>query len=471
MFYNIFNKLYLFAAYVAWLFNHNSKAGKFYSGRVGLLERIRREVVTDAPIIWFHASSVGEFEQARPVLEWHRSAHPEWKILLTFFSPSGYELRKDYEYADWVYYLPVDTKSNAKEFVSIVNPSRAVFVKYEFWYNYLKYLRKQGTDTLLVSAIFRPGQMFFKPWGGLFRKMLFCFKTIFVQNEESMELLRSIGLGDRLVLGGDTRFDRVAAVTSHPKDFPQIDKFVDGSTIIIAGSNWPSDEVLLYPAMDMCCGKRVGDVLSSSSTGDSGFEPVRRSAELLEKARGERKWELVHSAGKAAQKCVAAERRIKFIIAPHEMPEGRVDGLVRKSSVYGSVVKFTELEGCSDEQLRLANVLIVDTIGCLSSIYKYSDFSFVGGGFIPSGIHNILESGTYGAPVAFGPTYHKFQEAWDAIALGCAVPVEKPEDLCRTILHFLTSDNAVVAGAVFQKYVADHLGATQKIIDRIEKKL
>lgn len=474
MLYNLGIKLYLFAAQVAWMFNHEAKAGKFYEGRVGLLRKIEDEVKTDKPIIWFHCSSVGEFEQARPIIEWYRTARKDWKILLTFFSPSGYELRKDYSYADWVYYLPVDTKHNAKEFIRIVNPRKAVFVKYEFWYNYLKCLRNNGTESYLISAIFRPGQSFFKPWGGFFREMLHCFNHIFVQNKESFELLSSIGLKDRLILGGDTRFDRVATVTSHPKDFPQIDKFVQDSTIMIAGSSWPSDEVLLFPAMEMCCGKQVSQVLSQYSTGDGSFispsgksygplPAVQKSAALLDKARKVQKWSIEYSDGMASNKAVLPERRIKVIIAPHEMPAGRIEAMEKRCSQWG-VIKFSQLDSLSDEEIRRANVLIVDAIGYLSSIYKYADFSFVGGGFIPSGIHNILESATYGAPVCFGPTYRKFQEAHDAIAIGGAVPVIKPEDLCRTILHYLSVNNAVVAGALLQKYVKENLGATEKII-------
>ena len=391
----------------------NNKAKLFSQGRKGLLKKIAAEVDHSAPIVWFHCSSVGEFEQARPLIEWYKENATNYKILLTFFSPSGYEMRKNYPLADWIYYLPVDTASNARKFLDAVKPEKAVFIKYEFWYNYLTELRKRGIKTYIVSAIFREEQVFFKPWGGLFRKMLSSFTALFVQDELSGKLLESIGIKDNVIICGDTRFDRVNQITASSKEFPAISKFSKDSFTILAGSTWPPCEEILAATV-------------------KNFS------------------------------------KVKLVIAPHEIHKEHIAKILETFKGY-KLVKFSDIKDESDPRLETSNVLLIDCMGILSSIYRYGDFAYIGGGF-GVGIHNILEAATYGIPVAFGPKYQKFKEARDLVALQGATSVRSQEEF-YALLDKLVKNKPVreERGKVCLDYVKKNLGATEKIIGIIER--
>ena len=391
----------------------NNKAKLFSQGRKGLLKKIAAEIDHSAPIVWFHCSSVGEFEQARPLIEWYKENATNYKILLTFFSPSGYEMRKNYPLADWIYYLPVDTASNARKFLGAVKPEKAVFIKYEFWYNYLNELRKRGIKTYIVSAIFREDQVFFKPWGGLFRKMLSSFTALFVQDELSGKLLESIGIKDNVTICGDTRFDRVNQITASSKEFPAISKFSNDSFTILAGSTWPPCEEILAATV-------------------KNFS------------------------------------KVKLVIAPHEIHKEHIAKILETFKGY-KLVKFSDIKDESDPRLETSNVLLIDCMGILSSIYRYGDFAYIGGGF-GVGIHNILEAATYGIPVAFGPKYQKFKEARDLVALQGATSVRSQEEF-YALLDKLVKNKPVreERGKVCLDYVKKNLGATEKIIGIIER--
>ena len=390
----------------------NNKARLFKEGRKGLLERMAEEVDHSRPIIWFHCSSVGEFEQARPLIEWYRNNAPQYRILLTFFSPSGYELRKDYPLADWIYYMPLDTQANAKAFLDIVQPQKAIFIKYEFWYNYLHQLHKRNIPTYIVSAIFRPDQPFFKPYGKLFREMLKSFSNLFVQDIRSKELLEGIGITENVTICGDTRFDRVNQITASSKEFPLIEKFSNNAFTILAGSTWGPDEEILAATV-------------------KNFS------------------------------------KVKVVIAPHEIHKEHIDKICTLFKGY-KVLKFSELEQQSEKKIEESNVLIIDCLGILSSIYRYGKFAYIGGGF-GVGIHNILEAATYGIPVAFGPKYQKFKEARDLIYRGGAVSVRSQEEFYALLDKYAKS--GVVCrerGKICLDYVKENLGATEKIIEKIE---
>lgn len=396
----------------------NNKARLFKEGRKGLLKRMAAEVDHSSPIIWFHCSSVGEFEQARPLIEWYKENSPKYRILLTFFSPSGYQMRKNYPLADWIYYMPVDTASNAKAFLDIVQPQKAIFIKYEFWYNYLNELHKRGIKTYIVSAIFRPEQPFFKPYGHLFRKMLRTFSNLFVQDIQSKELLETIDIKENVIVCGDTRFDRVNQITSSSKAFPHIEVFSNGSFTVLAGSTWAPDEEILAATI-------------------KNFS------------------------------------KVKLVIAPHEIHKEHIEKICTLFKGY-KVVKFSEVGNSEtpDEQtcrkLEQANVLVIDCLGILSSIYKYGKFAYIGGGF-GVGIHNILEAATYGIPVAFGPKYQKFKEARDLIARGGAVSVRSQEEFYALLDKYVKSRNVCSdRGKICLNYVQENLGATEKIISQIE---
>lgn len=409
----------------------NDKAKLFCKGRKGLLARIVQTVKSDAPIVWFHASSVGEFEQARPIIEWYKANAPQYKILLTFFSPSGYELRKNYDLADWVFYLPIDTASNARRFVEAVKPKKAIFIKYEFWYNYLTALKRFGTEVYIVSAIFRSNQPFFKWYGSLFRKMLGTYEHLFVQDENSAALLAGVGVKENVTISGDTRFDRVYKITQSSKNLPLVDAFVKvpqsaNNLILVAGSSWPPDEALI--------------------------------ARILENFS-----------------------KIRLVLAPHEIGKDHIAAIERTFSIYNPV-RYTQLnerfvnsaEGSEEreaicKQLSGSRVLVIDCIGILSSVYKYGHVAYIGGGF-GVGIHNILEAATYGMPIIFGPNYKKFKEAKDLISLGGATSIENCSDLYDITNKFVNNRSVITEkGAICKKYVMSNIGATQKVVSTIEK--
>ncbi len=390
----------------------NPKAKALRKGHEEQAKKLRTTFPLTAPasLVWLHCASLGEFEQGRPVIEALKAWNPSLKILLTFFSPSGYAVRKDYEYGDFVFYLPWDTKKNAKWFAEVVKPSLAIFVKYDFWYHYSNELRRQNIPLISVSSIFRPGQIFFKPYGALFRSILKCFNHFFVQNQESAGLLQSIGI-DQVTLGGDTRFDRVNQIVLQSQEIPIARQFKDGQKVMVIGSAWPEDMEVLIPFIN-----------------DNN-------------------------------------KRIKFIIAPHELKEDYLIEL--EHSIDGKSIRYS---AATAQKLMGASVLIVDNIGMLSSLYRYGEFAFVGGGF-KQGLHNILEPACFGIPVFFGnKAYQKYQEANDLVFRGGAFEVSDYMDLkLKYELLISNSESLLLACDVTRQYVLENLGATDKIMNYCKK--
>lgn len=386
----------------------NEKARLFVNGRKNWRKILSEKKDSGARYIWMHCASLGEFEQGRPVIEEIKNQFPDYKIALTFFSPSGYEIRKDYELADIVMYLPLDTKQNAKDFLELLKPEKAFFVKYEFWYNYISEMWKRKIPLFIISAIFRENQQFFKdtPWGKWYRKMLYRFEHIFVQNETSAKLLESIGINNYTV-SGDTRFDRVASIAKGFKNFPIVEKFKGNSQLIVAGSTWRPDEELL--------------------------------AEFINQ-----------------------NTQVKIIFAPHEVSDININRLTQMLKT--SVARFSQIEKYDVEKLQ---VIIVDSMGILSSLYKYGEIAYIGGGF-GVGIHNILEAATFGLPIVFGPNHQKFQEAVDLKSGGGAFPIHDFYQL-RTIMNTLINDKNALrkASETSRNYVAKNIGSTILIIKKV----
>lgn len=400
-FYNLGIRAYTLAIRLASPFNE--KASLWTKGRKNIGERIGEIDKGKHRLVWFHAASLGEFEQGRPVMEALKKEQPETKILLTFFSPSGYEIRKNYAGADYILYLPADTPRNARHFVESIQPDAAVFVKYEYWYNYLNQLNKRHIPTYLISAIFRKEQPFFKTWGSLHRKMLHFFTRIFIQDEESARLLSSIGI-QAFEQTGDTRFDRVKQIADAAKDIDKVASFLNGAPAVICGSTWPPDEDLLL------------DYINSDNT------------------------------------------PFKWIIAPHEIGENHIKNILGKCKQ--KVVRYSQEES----DVTDAKVLIIDCIGLLSSIYRYGKIAYIGGGF-GAGIHNTLEAAVYGIPVIFGPRYQKFNEAVTLIQQGGAFSIHNKTELDE-LLDSLLRDQAITetAGRQALAYVNSQLGATDIIM-------
>ena len=390
----------LYAHLVAFVALWNKKAKQFTEGRKNIFERMAQAISADDRVVWMHVASLGEFEQGRPILEEIRSKYPDRKILLTFFSPSGYEIRKNYAGADYIFYLPVDTPSNVTRFLDIAHPELAVFVKYEFWVNYLNELKRRGIRSYLVSAIFRRNSVFFRTYGTMWREALDAFEQMFVQNEESQELLHSIGF-DNAIVAGDTRFDRVASIARAAKPVEMVEAFKGDSKLFVAGSTWGPDEDILLPLIN-------------------------------------------------------ANPDIRFVIAPHEMEEARINKILQ--SVRGGAKRYTECDAQTD--FSSTQVLVLDTIGILSSVYGYATWSYIGGGF-GVGIHNTLEAATFGLPIAFGPKYEKFKEARDMVALGAATSISSAEELASWFAP-LRDDEACLAkaSAIAKDYTVKNQGAT-----------
>jgi 3-deoxy-D-manno-octulosonic-acid transferase len=411
--YTIFTTCYSRGIGIAALWN--TKARRWVDGRKGLLDKVKQEGLQNdgAKRIWMHCASLGEFEQGRPLLELLRARYPGVKIILSFFSPSGYEVMKEYKGADHIYYLPMDSPSNAATFIDAIDPSLVLWVKYEFWYYYLAELKKRNICTLLVSGIFRENQPFFKWYGGIWRKMTGCFTHFFVQNEFSEELLRSLVTTENITVTGDTRFDRVITIARNFEAVPHIDKFCGAQQVVVAGSTWEEDEI-----------------------------------------------ELMHF--------VQSHPEIKFIIAPHEIDEENLTDV--KKEFPGSVF-YSELEKANGNFNEEAHVLIIDNIGMLSRLYRYATIAYVGGGFGADGVHNVLEAAVYGKPVVFGPVFEKFDEAIGLKESGGAVSASGPLEL-EAILSNLFSDEAQrnIMGMAAGKYVQENTGASSKIIDFIQEK-
>lgn len=385
------------------------KVARLSAGQAASFGKLKKLIKPGARYVWVHAASLGEFEQGRPLIERIRREHPELKILLSFFSPSGYEVRKNYEGADIVVYLPIDTPANARRWVEMVKPVAAIFVKYEFWGNYLQQLHKAGVPVYLISSIFRPKQIFFRPWGGMFRGMLRCYTHLFVQDEASRRLLENIGV-DNVTVAGDTRFDRVTDIMRDTHDVESLKGFTDGAPLtMVFGSSWPADEQMYMP------------------------------------------W-------------LAAHPEVKAIVAPHEFDEARIERL-RKQLGEGTVLMSELTDGSA--RAENARHVIVDCFGLLSSLYRYGDAAYVGGGF-GTGIHNINEAAVYGIPVAFGPRHGKFKEATDLITCGGAFEVTDAESVDRVFGRMLTdADWRKEAGQKAGQYISDNLGATSKIYSSI----
>ena len=402
--YNFFVFFYAFSIRIASLFNQ--KAGQWVSGRKNIFKKLEMAFFEkESHVIWFHCASLGEFEQGRPVLEAVRKNFKEYKILLTFFSPSGYEIRKKYDQADFVFYLPADTASNARRFVEITKPSAVFFIKYEFWFNYIDELSSNKIPLFFISSIFRPSQHFFKPWGGWSRKKLQKITQFFVQNEQSVDLLNKIGVYHAEV-SGDTRFDRVIQLNSEEYDLPIIAEFIQNKKALVAGSTWTSDE----------------DILK----------------ELMEESKME----------------------FKLIIAPHIVSEEHIQQLLEKFSSFKPILFST----IGDKIFSSSRVLIIDTIGQLAFIYRYATLAYIGGGF-GAGIHNILEAATYGLPVIFGPIYDKFNEAVELTELGAAFPIQNSKECieyCESLIN--NKEQGIAAGKIAKEYVIKNGGATSKII-------
>ncbi|MDR3236580.1 MAG: 3-deoxy-D-manno-octulosonic acid transferase [Prevotellaceae bacterium] len=407
--YNIGIYLFILAVKVASLFHH--KARLFVAGRRGWAASLEAFGQAGTPTAWFHCASLGEFEQGRPVIEAYRAKYPQHKILLTFFSPSGYEVRKNYDGVDSVCYLPHDTPRTARRFIRLVKPVVAVFIKYEFWYNFLLRLEKEQVPTYLVSAIFRPKQVFFRWYGVLFRRMLRVFRVLFVQDGNSVALLKNIGVAN-VVRAGDTRFDRVWMHTHCAADLPQIAAFTAGRPTLVAGSTWTPDDEKLAEAWAM----------------------------------------------------LTDERR-RLVIAPHEVTADRLSFIESQFAAFRTV-RYTQLS--ADDDLQTVQVLIIDTVGILLPAYRYGQVAFVGGGFSATGIHNILEPAAYGLPVVFGHNYEKYAEAHELIVAGGARSVNNASALYESLHEWLSDVTAQQsAGAKSAAYVQSRTGATTAIIQQM----
>ncbi len=446
--YDILIHLYGGAARVAALFN--PKAGLWVSGRKHLFRHMQtaignRTIKTGTDhstlniqpsslfsLAWFHCASLGEFEQGRPVIETFRQTHPDWKILLTFYSPSGYEQRKNYPGADWIFYLPLDTSRNARKFIDIVNPDLVVFVKYEFWFHYMDILYRKSIPVYVISANFRHDQHFFKWYGYWSRNQLKKVTRFFVQHENSSQLLRNFGL-DRVTVSGDTRFDRVASIKDQPGQFPLIEIFASQMPVFLAGSTWPADEEIIL--------------------------------------------KLIRAHG----------NHLKFIIAPHEVGQERVNALRElagnRQSNAGGVLGPTNPgtgTGTPESRVRLfselteenaadASIVIADGIGYLSKLYRYATIAYIGGGF-GAGIHNILEAAAFGIPVIFGPRYQKFLEAVELKNAGGAFSINNFDQLNERTSELLKAKEIYTqASDTCQQYVQSKKGATAIILNELRK--
>ncbi|MCX6322530.1 MAG: 3-deoxy-D-manno-octulosonic acid transferase [Bacteroidia bacterium] len=401
--------IFIFTALAHLLSPFNSKASLWVKGRKKWTEKIADKIKPEGRNVWIHCASLGEFEQGRPVIEAIKKERPDLKIVLTFFSPSGYEIRKNYSNADCIIYLPADTPGNAARFVRLVNPEFAIFVKYEFWNNYISVLYNNNIPLYLISAIFRPEQHFFKWYGSFFRDMLRKFERIFVQDQRSLDLLSGIGL-ENISLAGDTRFDRVVQITSTARDIPQLEQFRGGEKLFLAGSSWRQDEEII--------------------------------AQYINKFAGKMKW----------------------VFAPHEIDKPNIERLEKLFNI--KHVRFSEF----NEAAADARVLIIDNIGMLSSAYKYAYIAAIGGGF-GKGIHNILEPACWGIPVMFGPKHKKFREAVDLINENGAMSFDSFGNFSSILDRWLTNELFyLISAKAAVDYINNNTGATGKILQKILQK-
>ena len=385
-------------------FVEKRKSRKWIQGRKDIFKRLNETIKPGEAILWFHASSLGEFEQGRPVIELIKRQKPDYKILLTFFSPSGYELRKNYTYADYVSYLPLDTRKNASTFISIVKPEKAFFIKYEFWFNFLTELKRRHIPTYIFSALFRPSQIFFRPWGKWYINALTTYDHIFVQNQESYEILQRHGFNN-VDICGDTRLDAVGEIADKAPRLEKLEHFCGNDKVIIGGSTWKEDEDLFIRYIN------------------------------------------------------ESESNQKFVIAPHEVNKQSIERITSALTKPYSLYSTTDNEGRSRSK-----VLIIDGYGYLLSVYRYGLFAYVGGGFT-TGIHSILEPAAFGLPVIFGPNYQKFQEAHDLLKLGAANSVPDYDELAFIMNEYQTNNEMLAtASAIASSYVNKNRGASKEIV-------
>lgn len=411
MFYEIVIHLYTTAIRVAAWFH--PKARLWTEGRHQWRKRYAQAFQKKARVLWVHAASLGEFEQGRPLIEAFKQQHPDWQVVLTFFSPSGYEIRKNYPHADWVGYLPTDTRRNARDFVAWLQPDLVFFVKYEFWANHLMELRKHKVPTYLVSGLFRSNQPFFKPWGGFWRDILKCFTHLFIQNEPSQHLLQSIGFTNTTVCG-DTRVDRVLQIAQQAPTNERVAIFAQDAQVLVAGSTWPPDEALLLALM------------ASPPSGVSG---------------------------------------LKYIIAPHDPSENHITALEAQLTLPS--LRYSQ---ATPDNIAQVTVLLIDNVGMLNTLYRYGQFAYIGGGF-GKGIHNTLEPAAFGLPIVFGPRYHKFEEARVFVASSGAITVRDAADLCAALEKWGKIEERKLASEAVLAYLNSRKGATPTILATVAHRI
>lgn len=411
--YNLFVKTYTGAIrlFARW----NKKAALWAEGHNDIFTGLQSTISAGDRVIWMHCSSAGEFEQGKPVIEALKKHYPDKKMLVTFFSPSGYSVARKYPHADVISYLPVDTRKNAERFFKLVHPDLVIFVKYEFWYHHLSVAAFYHTPLLLISAVFRPNQIFFKPYGGFFRQMLHLFRHLFVQDQSSLELLQKAGIR-HCSISGDTRFDRVVKISEQSEPVPFIETFCAGRKVIVAGSTWPGDEEVL--------------------------------AQYLKQ-----------------------NKNVKLILAPHEVDAGHIEEV---QALFPDAVLYSELKNGEDNRTNdhfAKQILIVDTIGLLSRLYCYATITYVGGGYTKDGIHNILEAAVWGKPVLFGPNYHKYREGREMIVSGGAYSIATAEGLKKLADDLLSNENHLQQMSLKAKaYIDGNTGATERIMQVIQEK-
>ncbi|WP_392419694.1 3-deoxy-D-manno-octulosonic acid transferase [Capnocytophaga canis] len=385
----------------------NPKIRLFINGRKDVFDILQSKIAKNQDYVWVHVASLGEFEQGLPVI---KELRKHYKIVVTFFSPSGYEVRKNSPEADVIVYLPLDTPRNTRKFIDIIQPKMAVFVKYEFWYHYLITLKKRNVPTFLLSGIFREKQIFFKPYGGMMRNALHCFSHFFVQNQKSKQLLQSIGF-ENITVSGDTRFDRVTEILHRDNHLDFIEKFVGNSLCVVFGSSWEEDESIYV------------DIINSG------------------------------------------KENVKYIIAPHDIHTEKINALREK--IHLKSVLFSEKKDFNTSDFQ---VYILDTVGILTKVYSYADIAYVGGGMGNSGLHNVLEPAVFGIPVIIGKNYEKFNEAKELVEKGGVISVDSSEKLQKILFSLIDSPiRRAEIGNINRTYIQNQSGATQKFMNFVKK--
>jgi 3-deoxy-D-manno-octulosonic-acid transferase len=398
--------IYLYAIAIQLAAPFNPKAKQWVNGRKNIFIQLKKNIAASDQIYWFHCASLGEFEQGKPIIDAIKNKHSNIKILVTFFSPSGFEMRKNYKNADYIFYLPLDTKKNAQKFIQIIQPKKVFFIKYEFWYNYLFELNKNKIPTYLISGVFRKEQLFFKSYGALYKKMLPFFTCFFVQNETSKVLLKSIGFNNTITTG-DTRIDRVYENSLTPKNVPLIKSFKGNKPLFILGSSWQKEEEI------------ISEFIS------------------------------------------ATKKNYKYIIAPHDISSAHIKKI--ETLLKSDFIKYSE---ANSENIKNVKTLIIDNIGLLSNIYQYTDIAFIGGGFSGS-LHNILEPASFGNALLFGPKHVKFHEAEELIRQKAAYEIKDIDDLLAILNHLETDGQLNTTQLAASSYIKNGVGATTLILNEL----